>query len=508
MTRTDKTNLKETLKLHILLRWYQKQINEAVKNFIQNDPDQRAQVYSPTGSGKTVCFEHTVREMLEIANKLNQKINICVVHPRIALSQDQLQRFQRSCGLLFHFTSFHCGAHVQGGEDEVGGKVEYVGRSTTDLNELLAIISNSDQSHITFSSYHSFDKLQHLEFDLVIFDEGHNLTKNQFFPILQNLGAKKAILYTATPIIFDENDKTLLEQGGTEFKIDAIGMNNVRMFGKVLITIKPKDLVNEGFIIPPVAHFLKIKSDKKGENVKASHIIAEAFKYQEHEVKKFGMPYHQMLVTSRGVQTDHKEVRENLQYIWNTIGDVVDVYCIASNECYINEKKLTIPRADVLNQIKNSEQNAIIVHYDTLAEGLDIDSITGNLILRNVLKYKILQLIGRAGRPFRGDLSNHNPIESSLRKKRVSVVTFPIVDGVYLCGGHEKEIAEAFIDGGYDQLSTVLSIYSIDDALGSRQIPDLPEEDDPLVMSNVKEVEISRYVNKLLLQFSIDDGDE
>jgi hypothetical protein len=54
----------------------------------------------------------------------------------------------------------------------------------------------------------------------------------------------------------------------------------------------------------------------------------------------------------------------------------------------------------------------------------------------------------------------------------------------------------------------VLSIYSIDDALGSRQIPDLPEEDDPLVMSNVKEVEISRYVNKLLLQFSIDDGDE
>lgn len=496
MTTNDKKDLKEIMKVTLVLRWYQDQINDVVRHFMKSNK-RRGQVYSPTGSGKTVCFEHTIREMLERVEALGLKINICIVHPRIALSQDQLERFQKECGSLFHFTSFHSGAHVQGGVDNVGGKVEYLGKSTTNLDELLRIISNSDQSHITFSSYDSFHQLQHLEFDLVIFDEAHNLTKKEFFPILQNLGAKKAILYTATPIVFDENDINLLDEN-SEFKIDTIGMNNYELFGEVLITIKPKDLVNEGFIIPPVVHFLKITSDKKGENTKASHLVAESYKYQEPEVKKYGMPYHQMLVTSRGVQTDHVEIMENLQYIWDVIEHYVPVYCISASECRKDGKILEFSRAQVLRQIRDSEQDAIVVHYDTLAEGIDIDSITGNCILRNVLKYKILQLIGRAGRPFRNDLDElfHNPINIDSRKKRVSVVTFPVVDGVFLSGGHEKEIADAFCEGGYDDLSTVLSIYGTGEPLGKRKDGE-GDDGDPL-MSSVISSERQRYVNEIV----------
>jgi len=496
MTANDKNDLKEIMKVTLFLRWYQIQINDVVRDFMKSNK-RRGQVYSPTGSGKTVCFEHTIREMLERANELGIKINICIVHPRIALSQDQLERFQKACGSLFHFSSFHSGAHVQGGTDDVGGKVEYAGKSTTDLDELLRIISNSDQSHITFSSYDSFHQLQHLEFDLVIFDEAHNLTKKEFFPILQNLGAKKALLYTATPIVFDESDKNLLDEN-SEFSIDAIGMNNYKLFGEVLITIKPKDLVNEGFIIPPVVHFLKVSTDKKAENAKASHLIAESYKYQEPEVKKYGMPYHQMLVTSRGVTTDHVEIRQNLQYIWDVIGHKVDVYFIAAGECHKNNTLLSLSRAEVLRQIRDSEQDAIIVHFDTLAEGIDIDSITGNCILRNVLKYKVLQLIGRAGRPFRNDLDKeYNPINIDIRKKRVSVVTFPIVDGVFLCKD-EKEIADAFCEGGYDDLSTILSIYGTGEPLGKRKDDEYNNDGDDPLMSNILSSERERYVNEML----------
>lgn len=185
------TNLKQ-------LRDYQEKINICVNKFLVSDAI-RGQIYSPTGSGKTESFLHTINELRSILNLPKQKkLNIAIVHPRIALSQDQLKRFKEAFDTRFTTTSFHSGSHVRGNESVLE-------RNTISPDQLEVIINECENNHITFSSYHSLHKIAHIEFDLMICDEAHNLVQDRFSPVLSQLKAKKILMYTATPI----TDETL-----------------------------------------------------------------------------------------------------------------------------------------------------------------------------------------------------------------------------------------------------------------------------------------------------------
>lgn len=419
------------------LRWYQEELDRAARNFITSNSS-IAQIYSPTGSGKTVCFSKLIHDLPTLLNT-TERLNIAIVHPRIALSQDQLARFKSTYGDKYRYTSFHSGAHVRGTE-----QVQEI--STTDRSELEAILSNSKRHHITFSSYDSFKKLVDIEFDLVIFDEAHNLTKKEFLPVLQELKAKKALLYTATPIIRKMYDD---EKGQT-----FIGMDNFDLFGEVIVSVEPKSLILDGYVVPPLIHFLRTHTDGEGV-VDPVDIIAESFKYQNNEMKKYGMPYTQMLVAARGLE-DLRVVEERLVELWEAIGEMVPVYCVEHGSSRLNGREQG-DRAKLLNMVKNSNSNAIVIHYDTLSEGIDIDSLTGVCFLRKMAKAKILQTIGRCGRPFISDLDeNYEVIDMNNRKKPVCVVTLPVVNGEHIGGMDTKKIADAFIDGGYGDLSTYL----------------------------------------------------
>jgi len=90
------------------------------------------------------------------------------------------------------YTSFHSGGHVIREDEEV------LEKHTTNVEELERIAANCGRSHITFSSYDSFTKLVDIEFDLIIFDEAHNLMQDQFRSIIEELMKYRELLILFT----------------------------------------------------------------------------------------------------------------------------------------------------------------------------------------------------------------------------------------------------------------------------------------------------------------------
>jgi hypothetical protein len=86
----------------------------------------------------------------------------------------------------------------------------------------------------------------------------------------------------------------------------------------------------------------------------------------------------------------------------------VDIYAVASNDQignFINGEK--VRRDDFLKRLKedgtNPMKKLIVLHYDILAEGIDVSGFSGIMPLRTLNKSKFLQTFGRAARPDKED---------------------------------------------------------------------------------------------------------
>jgi superfamily II DNA or RNA helicase len=457
----------------VKLRSYQVKLNKPTKKFLKDKKaGQRAQVYAPTGAGKTVCFNELIKEAIK-----NGKTNIAILHPRIALSQDQLRRFQKEFKSSVHTTSFHSGGYVIN-EGAVGGT------STTSEDELLAILEQVDIPHVTFSSYHSFDKLLNIKFDIVICDEAHYLTQDRFLEYLPNINADKILFYTATPITSEMEDDY---------------MKDFSLFGPVIAQVEPKELIIPGFILAPLVHIMECRTGTAGNYVDVVDVVARAYADQYRDVKANNMPFVQMLVASRGLN-DLRELETNLARLWSTIdsqlgkgtlSEPVTVYTIDSTGSFRNGKPVA-DRDSALREIKEGGKNVIVAHYDTLSEGIDIDTLTGAVIMRVMSKAKLIQTIGRCARPYVGDLdpATFTPKKSlynfdkgiDKRQKPRCIITFPVIDGKWIANDNGKGISEAFIAGGYDSLLTYIK-KNEDTALGTPRTPLLEIEDNTLISS-------------------------
>ena len=479
------------------LRGYQVLLNKPADKFLLCKKGQRGQVYAPTGSGKTVCFTELIKKAIK-----RGKINIAILHPRIALSKDQLRRFKKEVGTDVTYTSFHSGGHVI-------GKELIRERGTTDEKELAKIIEQSvtvlGKPHITFSSYQSFRKLLSLKkFDIVICDEAHYMVQDQFFEWITKINADKILFYTATPIT-DEMEG---------------GMQDYSVFGDIIASVEPSVLIKPGYILAPLIHQMECSTNKRGKEVDVVDIVARAFVSQYFEIISHGMPYHQMLVACRNVDPDIREIEDNLAVLWTKIqqeskGAItgpVDVYTIEAGGAYKNGKPLK-DRDAALEEIKTSGKNAIVAHYDTLAEGIDIDTLTGAVIMRKMSKAKLLQTIGRCARPYILDL---DPVTKEprkdlydleagidLRKKPRCIITLPVIDGVWIANDNGISIAEAFAVGGYGDLLTYMS--KGDDKAKGKSKTTFELDDNDTLMSTVISHKVERELVELRKMFNFSD---
>jgi hypothetical protein len=108
-----------------------------------------------------------------------------------------------------------------------------------------------------------------------------------------------------------------------------------------------------------------------------------------------------MLVTVNGVG-DIKRFMESKEYN-KFIQNGTNIYCVASSdEIGNNINGVNYTRQDFLKKLKinglDKTSKFIILHYDILAEGIDVPGITGILPMRTLTKSKFLQTFGRSAR--------------------------------------------------------------------------------------------------------------
>lgn len=412
----------------VKFRPYQIRMIQAQDNFMACPDTTRATILCATGGGKTECFQDLILKVINA--KANGATKICVAHPRIALSQNQQKRFAKTFeGMGVQFANFHSG---QAKTHTLSYKKNL---STTRRDELEEDIQNSSGVHITFASYASLHKIADMDFDLIICDEAQYLVQKDIRDNLHKFKSK-TLFYTATPVTVAAREES---------------MDNPELFGDVICAVEPKELIPHGYIVKPRVRTIDVLSTEDGNTDDYTTTIAEAFKDQlQFTHKKFT---HKMLVAMPNVQ-HFSDIAKNLFEIRSIIGnDDVDLYYVTAERAVKNGTQVMDREALIEDFGKNPNQS-IILHCDTLAEGIDVDGIGGVLIMRGLGMVKTIQTIGRGCRPAWDDVIKSGSRKGEIRKNRIKtecIVTVARFNGEWAGDQDVAWWAQLFETAGYDK---------------------------------------------------------
>lgn len=259
-------------------------------------------------------------------------------------------------------------------------------RTSTKKSELVAAVADASSRGVPLvicSTYHSSPRLDDLDIDVLIADEAHNTVSLEFSSV-HELNAQKRFYFTATP----------------KNTTGVRGMNNTSLFGEVLGKMSAAEAVTRKLILRPRIHYVKtsVEVTSVAEGSVDARAIEESF--EEHgRLLRIGA---KMLVACRGTSAMKKllaasnyferlrRIRPGLQ-IFSIISDAEEGAKI-NGESVAREKFMSR-----LKTLKDQDQ-AILLHYDILSEGIDIPGITGVMPLRMMVTSKFLQMLGRACR--------------------------------------------------------------------------------------------------------------
>jgi hypothetical protein len=166
----------------------------------------------------------------------------------------------------------------------------------------------------------------------------------------------------------------------------------------------------------------------------------------------------------------------------------VEVYMVSSNEAignFINGERTT--RQDFLNRLKidgeNITKEIIVLHFDILAEGIDISGFTGILPLRSLSDSKFFQTYGRAARL---DLRDRKKLEEGLLdptkvdgfiKKYAWIIIPEIIHENLDSKAHIGELIHRMRDFGFNP---------VDDIVISNEANGLPTIEGPEALNKLK----------------------
>jgi superfamily II DNA or RNA helicase len=353
---------------------------DAIKSVDRSD---KGVIIMPTGTGKTFV-ESTI-----LSNQIKKTpYGIYVVNaPKIMLSYQLLLEIKKVLTdinqLDVDYMMIHSGKFNKNLELDDNGFLENV-LITTDENLINYKVKNS-KVLVIVSTYNSIPKLKH-HINLMINDESHYLVSNRFHNVMK-LDCEKIYSFTATPrfidILTNNNDH---------------GMNNKELFGDILYEYKPIDAIRNGKMLMPKIHYLKKANNELSyENKNIPKVIKESF--VQHQNVLGDLPA-KLMVTISNKNDIFKFLFSN-EYK-DLINDGVDIFIVHSDSRIgnlINGKKYN--RYDWLKKLKSSgDSNSkfIVIHYNIITEGIDVPGLTGVLILRQLSKTNIVQIIGRVSR--------------------------------------------------------------------------------------------------------------
>lgn len=376
---------------------------------VSTDKNDKGIVCMPTGTGKTYVQAAVIAK--EIQNNKG-KFGIYVINaPRIMLSYQLLKEvysFLMYAGIDSRYMSVHSGgandvkdleeiridANYNEGTNIKFSQIEN-GTSPLLIREFIKKAKNEDIPLVLFSTYNSAERIKEAieildyEIDIVVNDESQYLVQEQFHDIIHTLKSKRCYFFTATTI-HTPSDK-------------GRGMNNKDSYGDIIYLMTPRQAIELGKMVRPRMHFVTGSGStvytKDDFESNLGRIISESFAQHNYAIGQFSKA--KMLVSTKGVG-DIQKFFESKEYK-GLIRTGVKIYAVASDEKIgnnINGEKVS--RRIFLERLKedgkNPTQEIIILHYDILAEGIDVPGITGIMPLRTLGKAKFLQTYGRAAR--------------------------------------------------------------------------------------------------------------
>ena len=232
-----------------------------------------------------------------------------------------------------------------------------------------------------------FNERTYDKIDIVMNDEAHYLIQERFYNILSILKSERCYFFTATTVN-SPSDK-------------GRGMNNVESYGELLYMMTPREAIERGKMVRPRLHFLLSYGTTYTINdyeTSLGVIIEESFLQHQYVLKGVNP---KVLVSVKGVG-DIKRFFESKEYK-KMIRNGTTIYAVASDESIGNDiNGVKVTRQQFLKQLKSDgrdrSKRLVVLHYDILAEGIDISGFTGILPLRTLTKSKFLQTYGRAAR--------------------------------------------------------------------------------------------------------------
>jgi len=326
----------------------------------------KGQLIYPTGGGKTLNMIVDAARQFQ----LETPQTIVVVCPRILLAE------QLSAEFLEFITNAKV-FHVHSGETHHES-------STRPLAIRQWVESHQSSHKLIVTTYHSLSRLVDAEVDVdtIYMDEAHNSVQRHFFPAVEHFAANanRAYFFTATR--------------KTSATVGKPGMNDVDVYGNIICSVSAPELIQGGYIVPPKVYAHKSKT--------ADECGGCPYERDKHNlidiINTYGMD--KVLVVSKKTkdivglttQTDFQLQMEEMGY---------DVLHISSKfGAFINNQKVDREVFfDTLNAYgKDVDKKFVVLHFDILAEGLNISCLNGVVFQRSTDYIKILQTVGRAVR--------------------------------------------------------------------------------------------------------------
>ena len=345
----------------------------------------------PTGGGKTYSMITDSRRFMTPGNVT------VVVAPQLLLSHQLFTEFDKhlpDVNFMFRQISSE-GKTFQRNRKALKFRINPPKSPTTIVDEIrdtYRIAQKAQLPLILFVTYDSLKRIVSAEIPVSVcyYDEAHNAVDSDNFPAVEGMSriADNNYYFTATPKYTQSRSTS------------GAGMDNVSVYGELIVNVNFKDLVNRGIIVRPVIHLLQ--SDAQSRNLDEVSVdvdaLMETVNYYETQHHETGA--HKILVACRGTKSI-QEIRKSILKWANDKG--YDVLTIDSvNGGYINDEQICsgsdkgkfITKLDQLGA--DLTQKMIVLHYDMLGEGIDVKAFTGTLFLRNMSsKIKSVQAMGR-----------------------------------------------------------------------------------------------------------------
>jgi len=340
----------------------------------------KVRVVIPTGGGKTLIESLVIRDRLN--TKRGGKIHL-VLAPRIVLVNQLIAEYRNEIGQDYLAIAFHSGSLETDYE-----KIQWQETSTTNIDVVIKHIDRSSRMKkdlVVFSTYASMHKLMGIRFNTLIADESQYCVTEGFFEPIRDITADMKLFFTAT-------ERHTRHTNGR-------GLNNEEVFGEKIFQVSPRTLADRGIIVLPRLHIMR--ADSKDTTKTVVDEVIHLAKAQSSLNGNTGMPVTKVLFAMDGttdveaVATKHAKISAEMPGY--------DIFTITSR-CGAKINGALYTRNEWFKRLRESD-NALIFHFDILAEGVDIDGITGVAILRNMKQSKLLQTIGRAVRTYKANPS-------------------------------------------------------------------------------------------------------